>query len=155
MAKKEIYVILDNIRSAFNTGSIFRTSDAAGITKLYLCGITPYPPHIKLEKTALGALESVPWEYAKETMTVVKMMKEQNIPVYAVELDSRAKHYAQIEYPDRFALVMGHELLGVSEEVLDASDKIVQIPMHGIKNSLNVAVSYGIVVYESLHHNGN
>src|SRR5579872_3547060 len=146
------YVLLDNIRSAFNTGSIFRTADAAGVTKLYLCGITPYPPHIKLEKTALGALESVQWEYTPSALEKIKEIQESGIPVIAVELTPDAKEYSGITYPDSCCLVMGHELTGVSQEILDIADEIVQIPMHGTKNSLNVAVSFGIVIYESIRN---
>lgn len=145
---KEVYVVLDNIRSAFNTGSIFRTSDAAGITKLYLCGITPYPPHIKLEKTALGTLQTVPWEHRSSTVEIVKELKSMDIPIISLELTPQAQNYNTFHYPQRCALILGHELLGVSQEVLDLSDAIVQIPMRGKKNSLNVAVSYGIVVYQ-------
>lgn len=151
---REVYVILDNIRSAFNTGSIFRTSDAAGITKLYLCGITPYPPHNKLEKTALGSLESVTWEHRPSAKETVLQLKEQGIPIISVELDNRSTNYASFIYPEKFCLVMGHELMGVSQDILDISDVIVEIPMYGKKNSLNVAVSYGIVAYHSMHTNG-
>ncbi len=151
---KEIYVVLDNVRSAFNTGSIFRTSDAAGITKLYLCGITPYPPHLKLQKTALGTLDTVSWEHCLSSIEIVKKMKDERIPVISVELDDRAVPFNEFSYPNKMCLVMGHELMGVNQEILDISDQIVQIPMHGMKNSLNVAVSYGIVIYESIN-NGN
>jgi len=145
-----VYVLLDNVRSAFNTGSMFRTADAAGVTKMILSGITPYPPHNKLQKTALGALESVRWEYVEDVLSAVQKLKEQGIPIISVELDPRAVSYDTFAYPDRFCLVMGHELMGVNEKILDISDHIVQIPMHGVKNSLNVAVSFGIVVYESI-----
>lgn len=142
--------MLDNIRSAFNTGSIFRTSDTAGVTKIFLAGITPYPPHLKLQKTALGTLETVEWEYVKSSVEKVKELKEEGIPIISVEIDKRAIDYTKFKFPDKFCLVMGHELMGVNEEILDLSDAIVSIPMHGVKNSLNVAVSFGITVYESI-----
>jgi len=147
---KEIYVLLDNVRSAFNTGSIFRTSDASGITKLYLCGITPYPPHTKLEKTALGALETVQWEYAPNSVEKVKELKKQGIPILSVEITDTSTDYREYTYPDKFCLVLGHELLGIQEEIQALSDAVLHIPMYGMKNSLNVAVSYGIVVYHTL-----
>ena len=147
---KEVHVLLDNIRSAFNTGSIFRTSETAGIFMLHLCGITPYPPHLKLEKTALGTIDYVKWDYSKSSIEKVKELKEQGIKIISVEIAPNAYNYSDFCYPDKFCLVMGHELMGVSDEILQISDAVVQIPLRGVKNSLNVAVSYGIVVYQSM-----
>ena len=150
--KKTVYVILDNIRSALNTGSIFRTSETAGIDKLFLCGITPYPPHSKLAKTALGTIEHVNWEYQKSAIEVIHSLKKEGFTIISVEVDPRAVPYSSIRYPEKTCLIMGHELIGVNQDILNESDYIAQIPMHGEKNSLNVAVSYGIVVYESIRH---
>ncbi|MEI6886672.1 MAG: RNA methyltransferase [bacterium] len=147
--KYPIYVLLDNIRSTFNVGSIFRTSDASGISKIFICGITAYPPNPKLQKTALGSLESVEWEYSKDTIEKVKELKQQGYIIYSVELDPNAIEYDKVEYPEKTVLVMGNEINGVDKEILKISDKIVQIPMNGIKESLNVATSFGIVAYES------
>ncbi|MEI6462225.1 MAG: RNA methyltransferase [bacterium] len=147
--KYPIYVLLDNIRSTFNVGSIFRTSDASGISKIFICGITAYPPNPKLQKTALGSLESVEWEYSKDSIEKVKELKEQGYTIYSVELSPVAVQYDKIEYPEKTVLVMGNEINGVDKEILKISDKIVEIPMNGIKESLNVATSFGIVAYES------
>lgn len=150
MRKKIVYVLLDNVRSAFNTGSIFRTSETAGINKLILCGITPYPPHLKLEKTALGTIQNVPWEYSKSTIEKIEELKKDGFTIISVETTDSAINYSDFNYPNKTCLVMGHELIGVSDEVLKVSDSVVKIPMYGKKVSLNVAVAAGIVIFESI-----
>lgn len=147
--KYDVIVVLDNIRSVFNVGSIFRTSDAAGIGKVYLCGITATPPHPKLQKTALGSLETVEWEYAKDTLELVKKLKEDGHTIYSIELAENAEDFETVDYPKGVVLVIGNEIDGVNKEVMEISDKIVQIPMHGIKNSLNVASAYAVISYEA------
>ncbi len=146
--KFPIYVILDNIRSAFNVGAIFRTSDAVGIKKLYLTGITPYPPHNKIPKTALGATETVNWEYQKNIDELLTNFKQNNIPIVGVELTPESSTYYSFHFPKPVALVLGNEIHGISDSVLKQCDNIVEIPMFGHKKSLNVEVSYGIIVYE-------
>ncbi|MBN2015766.1 RNA methyltransferase [Candidatus Dojkabacteria bacterium] len=153
MKKKQhqITVILDNIRSALNVGAIFRTCDAANIQKLYLCGITAYPPHNKIPKTALGAVETVPWKYFKNTSDAVKAIKlSDHTAIVSVELTKSAKNFWDFKFKTPLALVLGNEITGVSKEVLEASDAVVKIPMYGQKESLNVATSCGVVVYEVL-----
>jgi 23S rRNA (guanosine2251-2'-O)-methyltransferase len=145
-----LHVVLDNIRSAYNVGSFFRTADGTGCAMLHICGMSPYPPNPKLEKTALGTLETVPWKYYRTTMEVVDSLKKHGIPIFAAELNQQSVDYRTITYPNPVALVFGHELHGVSDFVLDAVDKIVHIPMRGSKTSLNVATAGGILMYEAV-----
>jgi len=142
--------VLDNIRSAYNVGSFFRTADAAGGAMLHLCGITPYPPNPKLDKTALGALESVSWMRYATVTDAVSTLRLVGIPVFAVELTDTSVDYRSIPYPTPSAFVFGHELHGVNDFALNVADAIVHIPMQGKKSSLNVATVAGIIVFEAL-----
>jgi len=145
----KIHVVLDNLRSAFNVGSIFRSSDGAGsVEKIYLCGITSPIDNPKLEKTALGSLEFINSEHYDTTLDAIEELKEQNVPIYSVELTDDSENFQEIEYPDEFALVFGHEKKGIDEEILDISDKIISLPMRGKKKSLNVANTASIILYE-------
>jgi len=148
--RNPIYVVLDNVRSLFNVGAIFRTSDAVLIEKLYLCGITGHPPRKEISKTALGAEEIVPWEHHDEAVEVLKEMKEKGIKVVAVELAHESMNYSEISYDFPVCLVFGHEVEGISDEVMELVDMSIHLPMLGRANSLNVATCYGIVVYEVL-----
>jgi 23S rRNA (guanosine2251-2'-O)-methyltransferase len=152
MAKKfPIQVVLDNIRSAFNVGAIFRTCDAANIEKLYLCGITPYPPHNRIPKTALGAIKTVSWQYFKNTEDAIITIRQCNdVTITSVETDKRATNFWEYGFRPPLALVFGNEVKGVSKDILKLSDSIVKIPMYGKKESLNVTTSCGIVLYEVL-----
>jgi tRNA G18 (ribose-2'-O)-methylase SpoU len=145
-----LHVILDNIRSAFNVGGIFRTSDAVGGVKLYLCGMTATPENIKMKKTALGATDSVEWEYFTNTMDAVAKVRELKIPLVAIELTEKSVHFQQYKYSNPVALVLGHEVRGVNQLVLDVCDAAVVVPMAGIKESLNVGTTAGIVMYEAV-----
>jgi tRNA G18 (ribose-2'-O)-methylase SpoU len=140
--------ILENIRSLYNVGSMFRTSDGACIEKLYLCGYTGYPPRKEIDKTALGSVESVPWEHNENTLETISDLKNKGYCIAVLEHTSKSKSYNTIEYPFPLCLVAGNEVDGVTEDVIAASDIAVDIPMYGLKESLNVAVAYGIVVYE-------
>ena len=157
MVQREIIVVLDNIRSRENVGSIFRTADAAGVSKIYLCGITPTPPHEKISKTALGAEEDVPWEYHKQAGRLVDKLKKEGISIAALErfdklTASKLKIRTQniFSFKPRFplALVLGNEVKGLSPQILKYCDKKISIPMYGKKESLNVAVAFGIAVYQ-------
>ena len=150
---KKMYVVLDNIRSVFNVGSFFRTADAVGNAELCLCGITATPDNPKMFKTALGATESVEWSYFNNVMEAIDQLKAESVPIYSVELIEGAEHFQKVKYPDTIALVFGHEKNGVSGFALDKSDKIIYIPMSGIKESLNVATSAGIVMNEAVRNN--
>lgn len=152
--EKKIFVICDNIRSAENVGSVFRTADAFGIERIYLCGITPIPVSIgrklgtdKIAKTALGAEKTVPWEYARQTWRAVEQLKEQG--ARAVALEQSAKSVPLKDFRPKFplALVVGNEIKGISVSVLDRCDAIIEIPMQGEKESLNAAVAFGIAAY--------
>ncbi len=145
----EIHIILDNIRSAFNVGSIFRSADGAGsVKKIYLCGMTTDVNNPKLDKTALGATEMIPSEHYDETIEAIEEIKELGIPIYAVELTKDAQHFQKIEYPSKVALLFGHEKRGVGDDILKRVDKKVYIPMRGLKESLNVANCASIMLYE-------
>jgi tRNA G18 (ribose-2'-O)-methylase SpoU len=142
-----IYALLDGIRSAWNVGSMFRTADAAGLAGLYLCGVTPTPPRPDLEKTALGASLTVPWTYWDDSAAAVRHLQDQGVHVVALELTPTARPYDRLAYRSPVCFVVGHELRGVRPEVLALADDTVAIPMWGIKHSLNVAVSFGIMAY--------
>ncbi len=148
--KNPVYVILDNIRSLNNIGSIFRTCDAFLVEKIFLCGITAVPPHKEIHKTALGATESVDWEYFEDTLTVVQKLKSEGIKVWSVEQADRSTMLEDIRIVPgmRLALVFGHEVRGVDQAILDVSDACIEIPQYGTKHSFNVAVSAGIVLWE-------
>jgi len=143
-----LYGVLDNIRSLHNVGSIFRTSDGAGVAKLYLCGITGRPPRPEIRKTALGSEDSVPWEYHPKTTDAIGALRSQGVSIVVLERTEKSIRHFDAAYPFPCALVVGHEFFGVSAEVMALADLAVEIPMAGIKGSLNVAVAYGIVVYE-------
>ncbi len=149
LPKHKIIVILDNIRSTYNVGSIFRTCDSSGINELLLCGYTPHPPRKDLEKTALGALNTVKWQYFKNTSDAINYAKSINFKVVAVELTDKKRLYTDIkkeEFP--LAIVLGNELTGIDDEIISQCDDAIEIPMYGIKHSLNVSVATGIVLYE-------
>jgi len=142
------YVICDNIRSLENIGSIFRTADALGINKIFLCGICGQPPHPKISKTALGAEKWIAWEYKKQTWKVVEELRKDKVFVAALEQAKNSMSYLKFKPKFPMALVMGNEVRGVSKPVLKRADKIITLPMFGRKESLNVAVAFGIAAYE-------
>ncbi len=147
--KFPVVVVLDNIRSMHNTGSVFRTADAFRLEKIFLCGITATPPDKEINKTALGATDSVAWEYVKNTRTVVKDLQNQGYRVYAVEQCEGAIQLDNF-YPSeaKTAIVLGNEVRGVQQSVVDICDGCVEIPQYGTKHSLNVSVSTGIVIWD-------
>lgn len=148
--KSPIIIILDNIRSLNNIGSVFRTADAFLIQKIYLCGITATPPHKDIRKTALGATESVAWEYRKDTLELLEELKKAGVRTVSVEQAENAVMLNDIitDPKETIALVFGNEVKGVSQEVVSASDAVVEIPQFGTKHSLNISVSAGIVVWD-------
>jgi tRNA G18 (ribose-2'-O)-methylase SpoU len=156
--KSSIIIILDNIRSLNNIGSVFRTADAFLVQKIYLCGITATPPHKDIRKTALGATESVDWEYKKDTLEVVKELKQQGISIVAVEQAENAVmlNHFEVGPTETIALIFGNEVKGVSQDVVNASDTVLEIPQFGTKHSLNISVSAGVVVWDiwSQQHRG-
>lgn len=150
---QKLIIILDNIRSVFNVGSIFRTADATGNAEIYICGMTPTPDNPKIKKTALGSTETVKWKYFEKISEALKSSKDLGYSIYSVELTDKADHFQKVSYPDKVALVFGHERLGVSQLALDLSDKHIMIPMRGMKESLNVSSTAGIVMFEALRDN--
>ena len=145
----KIHVVLDNIRSVFNVGSIFRSSDGAGsVEKIYLCGMTSPIDNPKLDKTALGATEMIDSEHYDTTQEALDELKKRDIPIYSIELTDDAENFQKIEYPEEVAIVLGHEKTGVDEEILKGCDKTIFIPMRGKKESLNVANCASIMLYE-------
>lgn len=149
-AKTPIIVVLDNIRSLNNVGSVFRTSDAFLIEKIYLCGITGTPPHKDIQRTALGATDAVVWEYHKDTLTVVKALKEEGVIVAAIEQAEDAVMLDQFQPKTnaKMAVVFGNEVKGVQQEVVNAANYCIEIPQFGTKHSLNIAVSCGVVIWD-------
>lgn len=158
---KEFYVICDNIRSLENIGSIFRTADALGVTKIFLCGISGQPPNHKISKTALGAENTVPWEYYKQTGRLIEKLKSpafarkltgyggrSKIQIVALEQDKRAVEYTKFKAKFPLALIVGNEVKGVSKKTLSKVDSIIYLPMAGKKESLNVSVAFGVAGYE-------
>ncbi|MDD5606812.1 MAG: RNA methyltransferase [Candidatus Pacebacteria bacterium] len=141
------YLILDNIRSLQNIGSIFRTADALKIDKIYLCGISGKPPHPKISKTALGAEKNIPFEYHFFTWQVIEKLKKQNFQIIALEKNKKSKSYLRFKPRFPLALILGNEIKGVSESALKRADKIICLPMKGKKESLNVSVAFGIAGY--------
>lgn len=150
---KKVFALLDNVRSVFNVGSIFRTSDSAGLAKIFLCGITATPEHHKLAKTSLGAEKQVPWEHYDNSLLCCQQLQSEGFKIYVVELSPEAEYFDNTEYEDNCVLVVGHEVTGVDPEIIKLADKIIQIPMNGIKESLNVANAFAIVSYEATKSN--
>lgn len=150
LPKNNLYIILDNLRSAFNVGAIFRTCDTLRVTGLYLCGYTAFPPHEKLAKTSLGTIDYVPWKRFETTMDAVRDLHSQGIPVWAAETTSRSKKFSEVTYPKGLGIVFGNEALGVGREVLEMVNEIIEIPLYGYKNSLNVATAVGIIGFKAI-----
>lgn len=146
--KKEIYVVVDNVRSALNVGAIFRTADGAGVDKVFLCGYTPTPENPKVVKTALGAEKAMPWERHSQTWRLLDSLRKRGAQTVALEQDKRSVDYKKFKPKFPVALVVGNEVKGLSKEILKYCDKIISIPMYGKKESLNVAVATGIAVYK-------
>ncbi|MBO4264403.1 MAG: RNA methyltransferase [Bacteroidales bacterium] len=145
-----LVLVLDNIRSAHNVGSAFRTADAFKVDRIVLCGICACPPSVEIHKSALGAEEAVPWEHAGDTLAAVESLREQGYHIVSVEQTecSRSLHRFRREPGVRYALVFGNEVDGVRQDVVDASDLSLEIPQYGSKHSLNVSVSVGIVLWQ-------
>jgi len=148
--KTPIIVILDNIRSLNNVGSVFRSSDAFLIEKIYLCGITATPPHKDIQKTALGATETVSWEHTEDTLALIQKLQKEGVKICAIEQAENAvflDHFQPISN-QKYAVVFGNEVKGVQQTVVSESDTVIEIPQLGAKHSLNIAVSTGIVLWD-------
>jgi tRNA G18 (ribose-2'-O)-methylase SpoU len=155
--KKEVVVILDNIRSIHNVGSIFRTSDALGVSEIILCGTTPAPKdrfgreRKDIAKVALGAEKSIAWKYEPETLSVVKKLKKANYQIIAVEQAENSVDYKKVRPKEKAVFIMGEEVKGISPEILKLADVVAEIPMRGMKESLNVSVAFGVALFRILN----
>ena len=149
-SKTPVIVILDNIRSAHNVGSVFRTCDAFLIDKIILCGITAIPPNKEIRKTALGSSESVDWRYYKNTEEVIMKLKKEDYQIIAVEQVNKSIKLESFrpENEKKYAIIFGNEIKGISQKIIDNSDSVIEIPQFGTKHSLNVSVSAGIVIWD-------
>lgn len=141
------YVILHNIRSLHNIGSIFRTADGAGVDKIYLTGLTACPPRKEIAKVALGAENSVKWEYHPDPVKLIQKLKKQKIQILALEKAPQSKAITTFKAKRPFCLIVGNEVEGVYGELLHQADEVLKIPMHGKKESLNVSVAFGVAIY--------
>jgi 23S rRNA (guanosine2251-2'-O)-methyltransferase len=148
--KFPIIVILNDIRSLNNIGSFFRTADAFNVEKIYLCGITANPPHRDIQKTALGATETVVWEYRRSIIDLVHELTEQGVTICSIEQTEKTTFLQDVAHlpEEKFALIFGNEVNGVDQNVIDASNYIIEIPQFGTKHSLNVSVCAGVVLWE-------
>ncbi len=148
--KTPVIIILDDIRSLHNIGSVFRTADAFLIEKIYLCGITATPPNKEINKTALGATETVEWKYNPSVTSVIQQLKQENIAVFAIEQVEQAIFLQdfEVETHKKYALVFGNEVFGVSQQAIELCDGTIEIPQLGTKHSLNVSVSAGIAIWD-------
>ena len=148
--KHPLVVVLDSVRSMSNVGSIFRTCDGFAVEKLFLCGITAQPPHKEITKTALGATESVDWEYRQDVVELVIQLKNEHFKVFLIEQTDNSIMLDQFQYQpqDKIAIVLGDEVFGVDEKLLPICDGVIEIPQYGTKHSFNVTIAGGIVIWE-------
>ncbi len=150
IARNPLHVVLDNLRSAFNVGSIFRTADAGAVEHMHLCGMTCYPPNKKLEKTALGALDYVPWTHHVSTLDAIESLRGRGVTCVAIEAIDMAISHSVFAWPRNSAIVFGNEVTGIGPDILARCHATVRIPMRGFKNTINVATAFGVVMYEVL-----
>jgi len=147
-SKLPIYLILDNLRSSFNVGSIFRSAECFGVSEICLCGYTPLPDSSKVQTTSMGTADLVNWKHFDKTEAAIEYLRKKGCKIYAVETAENASLLADVEFSEQSAFIMGNEALGISEEILASADEVVKIELMGWKNSLNVGVTTAIVCYE-------
>lgn len=150
LPRHPIYALIENIRSLHNVGSIFRSSDGARLKELFLTGYTACPPRSEIDKTALGATDSVPWFFSRDPQPVIDQLKNEGVQIVVAEHCDRSVSYVKADYRFPLCLVMGNEVDGVSETIVQQADLAIDIPMYGLKQSLNVSVAFGIVIYHIL-----
>jgi len=148
LADMKLYVVLENVRSAYNVGSVFRTTQAAGVDKLFLTGYSPAPPHPKLNKTALGSIKKVAWERHEDPYKLVEDLKQQGLYIVVLETGKTLKSIFDFEFERDTALVFGNEVKGISKGLLALADEVLKIPNYGNRESLNVAVAAGIAIFD-------
>ncbi len=148
--KIPIVVVLENIRSAYNVGSVFRTSDAFLLRSIYICGYTAYPPHKEIKKTALGAEDTVEWKYFKKTGEAIEELKKEHYSIYSVEqaINSHPLHQVKFGKDEKVAVIFGNEVTGVEQSTIELTDGCIEIPQLGMKHSLNIATAVGVVLWE-------
>jgi len=148
--KLPIVVVLENIRSAYNVGSVFRTSDAFLLESIYICGYTAHPPHKEIKKTALGAEETVEWKYFKKTTEAINELRKENYRIYSVEqaINSHLLQQIKLEKYEKLAVIFGNEVTGVEQSTIELTDGCIEIPQLGMKHSLNIATAVGVVLWE-------
>ena len=148
--KIPLIVVLDEVRSLYNVGSVFRSSDAFRVESIYLCGITATPPNVEIHKTALGAEDTVNWKYFKETQQAVDELKQKEYVLFSIEQVEKSTKLQNMELDNnkKYAVIFGNEVKGVQQSVVDQSDGCIEIPQFGTKHSLNVSVTAGIVIWE-------
>ncbi|MCX8481369.1 MAG: RNA methyltransferase [Sediminibacterium sp.] len=150
--KIPIYIVLDNIRSMHNVGSVFRTADAFLIQSIFLCGFTPSPPHREIQKTALGACDSVHWQYFNSTELAIQFLQQKNIPFFAIEQTENSTFLNNFIWDKSpIAFIFGNEVEGVSQEIINVCKDVIEIPQHGTKHSLNISISTAIVLWHIMH----
>ncbi len=150
LQRSSLRLVLDQVRSAYNVGALFRTADGAGVDKIYLLGHTPHPPHPQVEKTALGATTYVPWQYREKFSEVLTELEQDNYELVALDNGPEAENLWEFSWPKRVALVAGNEVDGISAPLLERCSRKVSLPMHGYKRSLNVTTALGIAMFEFL-----
>ena len=154
MKKSPVVLVMDNIRSALNVGSAFRTGDAFAVEKVVLCGITAQPPHREILKTAIGATASVAWEYYQDTIYAIEELRNDGYQIIAVEQAAESKTLEDFPFSEneKYALIFGNEVTGVAQPVMDLVDHCIEIPQYGTKHSLNISVSIGVVLWEFIRN---
>ncbi len=150
--RPQLSLILDNIRSLNNVGAIFRAADGFGVRKIFLCGITPTPPRPEIEKISLGAELTTEWQHVEDPAMAVRVLQNEGVTVLALEQTQNSSSLYDVEFPHPLAIVLGHEVVGIDEQVLHLCDGSIEIPMFGAKHSHNVAISCGIVLFEVRRH---
>lgn len=148
--KFPVTLVLDNLRSAFNVGSIFRTADTTRLQRIVTCGYTAHPPHPRLDKTALGTLDYVETTHIDDTRQAIDQLRDEGVAIWGLETTSGSRSYTEVRYPKPVALVLGNEALGIERDVLQACDELIEVPVFGYKNSLNVACAAAVVAFEVL-----
>jgi 23S rRNA (guanosine2251-2'-O)-methyltransferase len=147
---KEVVILLDNVRSALNVGAIIRTCDGAGVGRILVAGITPFPPHQKVLKTSLGAEEHIKFEKVEDIEMTIKEYKNNGFQILAIEETRLSKDFFRTKLADKILYIFGNEITGVSENILKIADETLSLPMQGTKNSLNVATTVGIILYNTM-----
>lgn len=147
MERTPIYGLAENIRSMHNVGSLFRSSDGIRLAKLFLTGYTAQPPRDEIDKTALGSTESVPWQYGLESIPIIRDLKNKGVQIVTLEHTGKSYDYTEIDYSFPVCLVVGNEVEGITQETLNFADYAIEIPMKGLKQSLNVSTAFGVVLY--------